>query len=73
MGKDGFKYLSQEFHRKALDLVKKKGIGVVLKSLKKIFAVLQQGENLVIENEHVLKIWDRFEVKTMKNYHELYF
>ena len=27
----------------------------------------------MIEYEHVVKVWDRFEMKTMKDYHNFYF
>ena len=68
--------MSQEFHSKVkqkLDLVKHKG-SYPYKYLSglKSFIVCFQGKNSDKECEHVLKVWDRFEMKTMINYHELY-
>ena len=55
LAKDDFKYLSQEFDNKVLDLVKQK-----------VFYRYDK------EYERVLKVWNKFEMKTMKNYCNLY-
>ena len=50
---------------------------VVSKRLKKDYLVKKiiacwRIKNSDKEYEHVLKVWDRFEMKTMKDYHNLY-
>ena len=54
-------------------------IWAVLKSLKnnyeakKTFVVHEQVKNIIAkEYEHFLKVWNKFELKTMKDYHDLY-
>ena len=80
MSTDDFKYFSQEFDGKVLDLVTQKetvlmSIWVVFKSLEKncqaktSFIVLWQVKMLLIKN---MKVWDKSEMKTIKNYHFLY-
>ena len=52
-------------------------VWVVLKSLKKdyqaekSFMVCWQVKNSDKEYEHIVKFWDRFEMKVMKDYHNL--
>ena len=79
LGKNGFKYLSQEFDSKVLDLAKQKGFHTdeymsdfekfkeELTSKENFYSFLT-GKKLVIKSEHVLKIWGKFDMETMKNY-----
>ena len=73
LGKDNFKYLSQEFDSNVLNLVKKKGIyhykcvssfGKFIKQLScklKFFILLTSKKISDKEYEHAIKIWNRFE------------
>ena len=82
LNKDDFKYLSEECYNKVLDLVKQKGfilmsIWAILKSLKnsyqaKFYSSLTGKKISDKEYEPVLKDWNKFEIKTMKDYHNLY-
>ena len=81
LSKDGIKYLSQEFHNNVLDLVKQKGfypyeyISKVTEQIpsKEKFYSLLTGKNISDkEGQNVLKVWNKFEVKMMKDYHDLY-
>ena len=79
LGKNGFKYLSQEFDSKVLDLAKQKGFHPdeymsdfekfkeELTSKENFYSFLT-GKKLVIKSELVLKIWGKFDMETMKNY-----
>ena len=80
-----FKYLSQDFHNNELDLVKQKGFYPYeymssfekfkeqLPSKKKFYSSLtSQKKNSDKEYEHVLKVWNKSEMKKMKGYHNLY-
>ena len=76
--------MSQEFDNKALDLVKQNGIYPCeymsdfekfkekLPSKEKFYNSLTNKKNIEKEYEHVLKVWNTFEIKTMKDYHDLY-
>ena len=79
--KDDFKFLSQEFDNNLLDLVKQKGFYPYeymsgFENLKKNFvskkSLLKGKKNNDKEYEHVLNVWNKFEMKTMKDYHDLH-
>ena len=84
LAKDDFKYLSQEFDNNVLDLVKQKGFYPYeyMSDFEKFKEELPKKENFYSsltgkkindkEYEHVLKVWNKFEMKTMKDYHDLY-
>ena len=79
-----FKYLSQEFGNNALDLIKQKGFYTYefMSDFEKFKEELRSKENLYSsstskkisekEYEHVLKVWNKFEMKAMSDYHDLY-
>ena len=81
--KDDFKYLSQEFDNSVLDLVKQKEFYPYkymsdfekfrgqLPSKRKFHSSLT-GKYSDKEYEHVLKVWNNFEMKTIKGYYNLY-
>ena len=85
LNKDDFKYLSQEFDNTVLDLVKKKGFYPFenmtdfekfkekLPSKEKFYSSLAGKKINDKEYDHVLKVWDKFEMKTMKDYHDVTF
>ena len=82
-GKDDFKYSSQEFYSNVLDLVKQKEFYPYeymsnfekfkekLPSKEKFSSYLTGKKISDKECEHVLKVWDKFEMKTIKDYHDL--
>ena len=83
MGKNVFRYLIQEFDINVLDLVKQK-IYYPLKymtNFKKFKEQLPSKETFdssltgkkVNDEEygHVLNVWNKLEMRTMKNYHDL--
>ena len=84
MGKDDFKYLSQEFDSKVLNLVKQKGFlpyeyvsgfemfKEELPSKETLYGSLMGKKINDKEYEYVFKFWDRFERETRKHYHGLY-
>ena len=84
LNKDDFKYLSQEFDNKVLDLVKQKGFYPYeymsdfekfkekIPSKEKFYSSLTGKTISDKEYDHVLKVWNKFEMKTMKGYHNLY-
>ena len=84
LGKDDFKYLSQEFDNNVLDLVKQKGFYPYeymsdfekfkkqLPSKEKFYNSLTGKKISNKEYDHVLKVWNKLEMKTMKDYHDLY-
>ena len=77
LNKDYFKYLSQEFDNNALDLVKQKGFNTYeymthfkkfkeeLPNKGKFYSSLIDKKNDKGE-DHVLKVWNKFETKAMK-------
>ena len=83
LGKDDFKYLSQEFDNDVLDLVKQKGFCPYeymsdfekfkedLSSKEKFYSSLTDEKISGKEYKHVLKVWNKFGMKTMKDYHDL--
>ena len=84
LNNDGFKYLSQEFDNNVLDLVKQKGFYPYedmsnfekfkeqLPSKGKFYSSLTGKIIRVKHYEHGFKVWNKFEMKTMKDYQNLY-
>ena len=84
LNKDNCKYLSQEFDNNVLDLVKQKGFYPYeyisdfekfkeeIPSKRKFHILLIDRNIRDKEYEHVLNVWNKFEMKTIKNYHDLY-
>ena len=84
LNKDDFKYLSQELHNNVLDLVKQKGFypneymsnfekfKEELPSKEKFYSSLTGKKISGKEYKHVLNVWKKFEMKTMKDYHDLH-
>ena len=84
LSKDNFQYLSQEFDNNAVHLVKQKVFYPYeymsdlkkfkenLPSKEKFYSSLTDKKISGKEYEHVLKVWNRFEMKAMKDYHDLY-
>ena len=69
------KYLSQEFQLNVLDLVKQRGFYPYeyLSDFEKFKNNCLTGKKISDKQyEHVLKVWNNFEMKTMKNYIDLY-
>ena len=75
LNKDDFKYLSQGFDDNVLDLVKQKGFYPYeymkkfkeqLPSKEKFYSSLTGKKIIDKEHEHILKVWNKFEIKTMK-------
>ena len=76
--------MSQECDNNILDLVKKKGfypfeymndfekIKEKLPNKEKLYSSLTGKKVNNKEYDHVLKVWKKFEMKTMKYYHDLY-
>ena len=84
LSKDDFKYLSQEVDNNVLDLVKQKAFYPYeymtdfenfkeeLPSKENFYNLLTDRNISDKEYEHVLKVWKKFEMKTLKYYHDLY-
>ena len=83
LNKDDFKYLSQEFDNNVLDLVKQKGLHPYeymtdfeefkeLTDKEELYSSLTGRKISDKEYEHVLNVWKKFEMKTMKDYHDLH-
>ena len=84
LNKDGFNYLSQEFDNNVLNLVKEKGFyhnkrmthfekfKEQLRNKEKFSSSLTGKRISDKEHEHVLKIYNKFEMKKMRDYHDLY-
>ena len=84
LGENNFNYLNQELDSKLLDLVKQKGFypHEHLSDFEKFKEKLTTKEKFYIslnskkvsdkEYAHVLKVWDKFEMKSMKDCHNLY-
>ena len=80
---DDIKYSSLEFDKNKLGLVKQKRFYPYeylsdfkkfkekLPTKVKLYSSLT-GKKLVTEYDHVLKVWNKLEIKTMKDYHDLY-
>ena len=83
LNKNDFKYLSQEFGNNVLDLVKQKRLfpneymsdfqkfREGLPSKEKFYSSLTDKKISDKEYEHVLNVWKKFEMKTMKYYYDL--
>ena len=83
LNKNDFKYLSQEFSNNVLDLVKQKRLfpneymsdfqkfREGLPSKEKFYSSLIDKKISDKEYEHVLNVWKKFEMKTMKYYYDL--
>ena len=75
--------MSQQFDNNLLDLVKQKGVYSYeymsdferfkeqLSGKKKFYTSLTGKRITDKEYEHVLKVWNKFEMKTIKDYHDL--
>ena len=84
LGKDDFKYLSQESNNVVLDIVKQKGFYPYeymsdfkkfkeeLPCKEKFYSSLTGKKIISKENEDVLQVWNKFKMKTIKDYHDLY-
>ena len=84
LAKDDFKHLSQEFDNNVLDLVNLKELYPYeymsdfekfkeqLPGKEKFYSTLTDRKIIDKGYEHVLNAWNKFEMKTMKDYHHLY-
>ena len=82
LNKDDFKYLSQEFDNNVLDLEKGfysceymshfEKLKEQLSSKEKFYSSLTSKKVSDKECQNVSKVWNKFETKTMKDYHNLY-
>ena len=84
LGKDDFKCLSQEFDNNVLDLIKEKGFCLYeymsnfqnfkdeLPSKEKFYSSLTNSKISDKECRHFLNVSNKFEMKTVKDYHDLY-
>ena len=63
LGKDDFKYLRQEFDNNVFEKFKEK-----LSSKEKFYSSLTGRKITDKEYEHILNVWNKFEIKTMKFY-----
>ena len=78
--KDDFKYLSQEFDNNILDLVQQKvfypyeymtdfkRFKEQLPSKEKLYSLLTGKKISNKKYDHILKVWNKFEMTTIKNY-----
>ena len=80
LGRDDFKYLSQEFQKNVLDLVKQRdfifdfnnSFNKELPNKEKFYSSLTERKISDKEYQHVLNVWKKFETKIMKDYYDLY-
>ena len=84
VNKTYFNYLSEEFENKVLDLVKQKEFYPYeymsdfekfteeLPPKEKFYSSLTSDKNSDKEYEHLFKVWNKFEMKMMKDYHDLH-
>ena len=84
LNKIDFKYLSQEFDNNVLDWIKQKWFYTYeymtyfetfkekWSSKEKYYSSLTDRQNTDKEYEHVINVWEKFEMKTVKNYHDLH-
>ena len=82
LSNDDFKYMTQEFDNNIL--VKRKGFyryeymsdfeksKEKFSSKEKFYSALRGKKNSDKEYDHVLKVWNKFEMKMMKDYNDLY-
>ena len=83
LAKDDFKYLSQEFDNNVLDLVKQnrfypyeymsdfEKFKEQLPRKERFYSSLT-GKKISDKEYEYVKVWNKFEMKTMKDYHDLY-
>ena len=84
LNKGDFKYLNQEFDNNILYLFKQKGFYPYeymsnfekfkeeVPSKEKFYSSLTDKKICGKEYDHVLNVWNKFEIKTMKDCHNLY-
>ena len=84
LSKDDFKYLSQEFVNNVLDLFKQKGFYSYeymsdfenfkegLPGKETFYSSLTGRKIIDKEYEHVLNVWNKIQIKTVEDYHDLY-
>ena len=84
LNKADFKYLSKELNKNILDLVKQKGFYPYkymidfekskeqLPSKEKFYSLLTGKKISDKEYEHVFTVWNKFEIKGIKDYQDLY-
>ena len=84
LSKDDFKYFSQKFDNNVLNLVKQKGYYPYeymrdFEKLKEKLLCTEKFYSLVIDRkindkgfDHVLNVWNKFEMKMIKDYSDLY-
>ena len=84
LSKDDFKNLSQELDNNVLDLVNERGFYPYaymkdfekfreeLPSKEKFYNALTNKRITDKEYEHLLNVWNKFKMKTMKDYQDLY-
>ena len=84
MAKNDFRSLNQEFDNNVLGLIKPKVFYPYeymnnfeknreqLPSKEKFYCPLTGKEASDKEYEHFFKVWNKFDIKTMKGYHDLY-
>ena len=84
LNEDDFKYLSQECNNNVLDLVNQKEFYPYehmsgfekfkeqLPNKEKLYSLLAGKKISDKEYDHVHKVWNKFEMKMMKDYHDLY-
>ena len=76
--------MNQEFDNSILDLIKQNDFPYEymsnfekfkeqLPSKEKFYSFLTGNKISGKEYDHVLKVWNKFEIKTMKDYHDLYY
>ena len=77
--------MDQQFDNNLLDLIKQKGfypyeyinnfekLKEKLPRKETFYIVRKQVKRLVTEYQHVLMFWNKFEMKTTKDYHNLHF
>ena len=84
LGKNDFRYSSQEFDNNVLDIIEQKRFYThkYMSDFEKFKEELRRKEKFYIslngrkitnkEYAHVLNVWNKFEMKTMKDYHNLF-
>ena len=80
LGENDFKHLSQEFDSEVLNLVKHNGchfmyickIFETLPSKNKLYSSVSGKGISETEYKHVLKVWNKFEMNKMRDYHDFY-
>ena len=82
LGEKDFNYLSQNFDTNVLDLVKQKWFYPYeyindfemfkeeFASKEKLYSLLTGKKNSNVKYEHVLNVWNTFQMKKMKDYNE---